>query len=758
MRPFTKHKTTLGWLVLVIVAVLAAQLVAAGGAAADEPANVEEPLSFVVDESLEPVGGAKEGVATIADSHGSRSDFAADELIVVTDDDKALEGLLERRNGKLLRSFEPAEYGFESLRPRYLVHIDASKAEPEQLASDLERLGVEARGEHRLSSQEALGLFAVAAGETLDGMAVDLNWLAQGTTIRTRTTTEAPAADASLPVYTPDAYQWGHLANGTVQDTGIGEAWNLLARAGRLPVAGTGPRIGILDSGFAPFDADTPAGSVQLSSGPGTVPCTGGPCPFHGSNVTSTAMALVDNRFGAAGAGGPVARAIQLGHSGDMFSAANGIVLLTGVGARVINMSFSGTLPAAAAAFTGWFDANAFAARARGAMLVASAGNAGSDVDTVDCFGACWEGAYNWPCETAAVFCVGGLGNNSKAPHSSSNFGGGRNLAGSGTVDIWAPWFAVSGIDPSDTGFATNPNRAKNFSGTSAAAPVVSGVAALVLAARPGFTPAQVESTLLSTAQPGSGFASLTIDAQGAVTSLLLPNLPPDVSIAQPTNGSSVPRGFVQFRANASDREDGIPRVRWFADGSTFLGEGVNVVLSTHGLPFGLHRITAVAIDSGGQSVPDADGGVTINLVNTPPSVSISKPTNGSVFYIYRNYLQGGWSGETIDLVGTSSDSNNSPATLPNGQVWWTRNGAYLKGRPRRIGQCARSGDRHAHDHLLRLRLDRAACGSERDDRGAGVAPDRLRAEDDLRLIRACAPIHGRRARRPASSPLRSVS
>jgi serine protease len=680
MRP-SRNKRALGWLLLTIVAV-AAQLVLAGGAAADEPKPglIEEPLSFVVDESLEPVGGAREGVATIADPHGDRSDFAADELIVVTDDHKALDELLSRRNGKLLRSFDPAEHGFESLRPRYLVHIDASDVEPMELASDLENLGVEARGEHRLSSKEALGLFAVAARESIEGMAVDLNWLAQGSTIRTRTTTEAPAADASLPLYTPDAYRWGHLANGTVQDTGIGEAWNLLARAGRLPAAGTGPRIGILDSGFAPFDADTPAGSLQLSSGPGTVPCSGGgTCPFHGSDVTSTAMALVDNRFGAAGAGGPVARAIQLSGSGDMFSAASGMLLLSGVGARIINMSFSGTLPAAAAAFTGWFDATAAVAQARGTMLVASAGNAGSDIDTVDCFVTCWEGAYNWPCETAAVFCVGGLGNNSKSRHSSSNFGGGMNLPGSGTVDIWAPWFAVSAIDPADTGFPANPNRAKNFSGTSASAPVVSGVEALVLAARPGFTPAQVESTLLSTAQPGSGVASLTIDAEAAVTSALLPNLPPDVSIAQPTNGSNIPRGYVQFRANASDREDGVPRVRWFADGSVFLGEGVNVVLATHSLSFGSHRITAVAIDSGGQSVPDADGGVTINLVNTPPSLSISNPTNASVFYIYRNYLQGGWTGDAIDLAGTSSDPNNSPAALPDRLVFWTRNGNFLR-------------------------------------------------------------------------------
>jgi serine protease len=683
MRPSTNHTKTLGWLLLTIVAMLGAQLVLAGGAAADEtdpkpePVIIEEPLSFVLDRSLEPVGEAKEGVATIADSQGNRSDFASDELIVVSDDEGALERLLERRNGKILRTFDPAEYGFESLRRRYLVHIDGSAADPERLTSDLEALGVEARGEHRLSSSEALGLFAAAAGEAVDGMTVGLNWLTQGSTIRTRTTTDAPTA--TFPSYTPDAFRWAHLANGTVQDTGVSEAWNLLARANRLPAAGTGRQIGILDRGFAPFDADVPAGSVQLSSGPNPDPCSGGGlCPFHGTNVTSTAMALVDNRFGAAGAGGPVARAVQLDNGGNMFTAAIGMVVLRSSGASIINMSFSGTLPAAAAAFTGWFDATAVAVRMTGAILVASAGNAGTDIDTVDCFVACWEGAYQWPCETAGVLCVGGLGTNSKSRHSSSNFGGGRNFSGSGTVDIWAPWFAVSGVDPSDPGFSTNPNTVKTFAGTSAAAPVVSGVAALVWAARPGLSAAQVESTLLSTAQPGIGVAALTIDAEAAVTSALLPNLPPDVRIAQPLNGSSVPRGLVQFRANASDREDGVPRVRWFADGS-FLGEGTNVMLSTHGLSFGPHRITAVAIDSGGQTVADADGGITVTLVNTAPSVSISQPTNGSVFYIYRDRLGGGWSGDTIDLRGTSSDPNNSPAALSDSLVHWARNGVQLR-------------------------------------------------------------------------------
>ena len=125
-----------------------------------------------------------------------------------------------------------------------------------------------------------------------------------------------------------------------------------------------------------------------------------------------------------------------------------------------------------------------------------------------------------------------------------------------------------------------------------------------------------------------------------------------------------------------------MPTVRWFADsttGTTYsLGQGTNLFLPTHNLPFGPYTIRAVATDSGGQIVPDADGGISINLINTAPAVGISKPTNGGVFYIYRNRLQNTWSGDTIDLAGTSWDLNNSPGTLPDQLVYWTRNGNFL--------------------------------------------------------------------------------
>ncbi len=227
---------------------------------------------------------------------------------------------------------------------------------------------------------------------------------AQGATIRTRTTTEAPPR--RFPVYTPDAFQWAHLANGTVQDTGIGEAWNLLARANRLPAAGAGPRIGILDGGFAPFDADIPAGSVQMSSGVRPGVCSGGtPCPFHGNDVTSTAWPWSTTASASAGAGGPAARAIQLNSGGNMFSSRERLGRPAGRGARIINMSFGGTIPAVGGAFTGGnFNAPPLAVRAGGGQCSSLRPATPAPTSTRSTASSCaGKRAYNWPCETAGV-------------------------------------------------------------------------------------------------------------------------------------------------------------------------------------------------------------------------------------------------------------------------------------------------------------------------------------------------------------------
>jgi serine protease len=663
------------------------ELALAGPAAAEsEPIVVEEPLRFVVDTSLEPASGSESGFASIAAFDG-HADFVPDQLIVATEDEGALNAFLERWQGQVVETFDPHESGLDGLAPQYTVRIDPRLAEPDRLEQDLQALGVEARGTHRVSSEEGLRLLAAAAEAARDGLVIGVNWIAQPATIRTRSTAEAPVS--SIPSYTPNAYAWPHICNGVApacpQDLGVGEAWNLLARAGRLASQGA-PRIpiAILDGGFAPSDADTPPASAQLVSGANPfLTCGGNPCPFHGSNVSDAATALADNQFGAAGSAGPVASTIEFGYGGPLAlsTIVNLIGQVNGAGqvaaAPILNMSFSISLDASFAWTLGLGDAVLTAVRATGKSLFAAAGNNGLDVDVVHSeplFGNRWEAVTFWPCETPVVVCVGGLGSSSKLAHSRSNFGTG-GLQGSGTVDVFGPFSVFVGPDGVFTG-----NAAQQVNGTSFASPFVAGITALVMAANPSLTAAQAESVVLANAfftcsktvtvaGRTLSFPIPCVDAERAVRAALA-NIPPDVRIVQPTSGSSHPRGKIRFTAIASDEEDGVPTVTWFLCGRP-IGTGLDVVLDTYHCPFGPRAVTAVASDSFGWNVGDADSGVTFSVSNTAPTVSITKPANRATFYVSQDRAAGTWSGETISLEGASADPNNASGTLSDSEVKW---------------------------------------------------------------------------------------
>ncbi len=64
-------------------------------------------------------------------------------------------------------------------------------------------------------------------------------------------------------------------------------------------------------------------------------------------------------------------------------------------------------------------------------------------------------------------------------------------------LDIFAPGSSIT------SAWSTGNTATRSISGTSMAAPHVAGAAALVLAANPGFTPAQVRDTLVNSATPG---------------------------------------------------------------------------------------------------------------------------------------------------------------------------------------------------------------------------------------------------------------
>jgi hypothetical protein len=305
------------------------------------------PLSFEVDPALvpdrpelSPVTEEDTGArptARLTDSSGMPADFVANELILMTSDDAKLDAFVDRWQGELLLTIDPAEYGVAGLEKMHVVRVDASGADAAKLSQDLKSLDPNAQGAHRVSSPEGLKLLAAAAHEAAAGNLIAVNWIGKSDQFLDRTTVEAPIpAGGSF-----DAFQLPHLAEGdsSNQDTGVAEAWRVLELADRL---GNRVDFAVLDGGFVP-DADWPAGFTSFSTVPFTSPLNSpgpGNSIWHGTNVVSAGMALPDNAFGSAGPAGPIARPITVYTQYDFVTSIASVLTARFAGADIINMSY----------------------------------------------------------------------------------------------------------------------------------------------------------------------------------------------------------------------------------------------------------------------------------------------------------------------------------------------------------------------------------------------------------------------------------
>ena len=212
----------------------------------------------------------------------------------------------------------------------------------------------------------------------------------------------------------------------------------------------------------------------------------------HGTHVSGIIAAAANNGIGIAGVAPrcrlmPLRAGFKYGGGGYLQNddVAAAIVYAADNGARVVNMSWGDTVNAFIIE-----DAIAYA-YARGCVLIAAAGNEGS------------VGSW-YPAGLETVISVAAL---VKEKHLSSisNFGA--------TIDIAAPGEEILSTDLNG-GY-------QRLSGTSMAAPHVSGVAALVISANPNYTNTEVRGTLSATA--GQLFVSPLVgagllDAHAALT------------------------------------------------------------------------------------------------------------------------------------------------------------------------------------------------------------------------------------------------
>ena len=223
-----------------------------------------------------------------------------------------------------------------------------------------------------------------------------------------------------------------------------------------------------------------------------------GPYPNHGTSVAGVIAAIRSNDVGTQGVAPdtlvyimPI-RAVPSGDERDK-DVANAIRYAVDNGASVVNMSFGKDYSPGKEAVD---EAVRYAAQ-HDVLLVHAAGNDGENIDST----------ANFP---TRVF-----GDGQRAPNwlevgattwSNDAFAAAFSNYGTSSVDLFAPGEAIDVLEPGD---ATT-----RVDGTSVAAPVVSGLAALLLAYYPDLSPLDVREILLESAvpyhqtpalQPGSG-------------------------------------------------------------------------------------------------------------------------------------------------------------------------------------------------------------------------------------------------------------
>ncbi|MBI4231006.1 MAG: choice-of-anchor D domain-containing protein [Planctomycetes bacterium] len=279
----------------------------------------------------------------------------------------------------------------------------------------------------------------------------------------------------------------------------------------------------------------------------------------HGTHVAGTIGAVGDNGTGVAGVDWQVSlvpvKFLDAGGSGTTADAVAAVDYAAALGVDVMNASWGSTEDSRAL-----YDA---IAGGGGSLFVAAAGNDALDNDAVPHF----PSNYDLP----NVIAVAATDRHDlKADFSDW---------GATTVDLGAP-----GVDI----LSTIPGGGYGLaSGTSMAAPHVSGVAALVRAAAPGIEIAQMRQRLLDSVDPIPALSGITVS--GGRLNAFLPIAEPD----------SVPPGAIGDLSAGSPASNSIV-LAWTATGDD---EDVGTAAS-----YDLRYSTAIIDDTGFASAPRVNG------------------------------------------------------------------------------------------------------------------------------------------------------
>jgi membrane-anchored mycosin MYCP len=306
--------------------------------------------------------------------------------------------------------------------------------------------------------------------------------------------------------------------------TDSGPGRNRLADLDDLPrvwqlTRGAGQRVAVIDTGVARHRSlpDVVPGGDYVSTGDGTQDCDA-----HGTLVAGIIAAATDSKPDGSGGVAPEAALISIRQSsakfvpandrsstgvGDVETMAKAIRTAADLGASVINISSVACVPVTSALDDRALGAAlAYAVDVKNAVIVAAAGN-------TDGAGRCPPQRSDATWETVTVVVSPAWYDDYVLTVGSVNAEGTPS-----PFTLAGPW-----VDVAATGEAVTSLGSKPVSGTSYAAPVVSGLAALIRARFPALTARQVMQRIESTAHhPPAGWDPVvgngTIDALAAVS------------------------------------------------------------------------------------------------------------------------------------------------------------------------------------------------------------------------------------------------
>lgn len=435
---------------------------------------------------------------------------------------------------------------------------------------------------------------------------------------------------AELDAYVPQAL--------AVNDPYAGAAWHI-AKIGALKAwdtsMGSGVTIAVLDTGVYGAHPDLAANMVTgwnvFNNNSNTSDFMG-----HGTPVAGAAAALTNNGIGVAGVSGKskiMPLVVTDSTGGSFYSViSQAITYAADHGARVASISFSGLPYSSAVQSAAQYMKN------KGGLVIVAAGNSGA-VDNVT--------------PTTTMIAVA-------ATESTDSYS---------TFSTYGAFVAMSA--PGSGIYSTDRSGVYGtYGGTSFSTPIVAGTVALMMAANPKLTGADVESLLYKTAVDlgpvgrDVHYGYGRVDASAAVLAALVATAtttttdvtPPQTSISAPLGGSTV-SGLVSVNVNSIDNV-GVTKVELRINGALLAIDTTSPYAfswDSTKVANGTANLLATAYDAAGNAassttVAVAVSNATVSADVTPPTVTILSPTLSSI------------SGTSLMLSDSATDNSGSAA------------------------------------------------------------------------------------------------